>query len=71
MARQWIHQPELLAEIDFAGKNQQRAMGIYDQRIRLFVERLVAFAAPIHKYRHIQRNTFGATPVNGKAADAE
>lgn len=38
-------------------------MRIYDQRIRFFVKRLVALAAPVHKYGHIQRNAFGAAPL--------
>ena len=38
-------------------------MRIHDQRIRFFVERLVALAAPVHKHRHVQRNAFGAAAL--------
>jgi hypothetical protein len=63
MARQRIHQPEFLAEIYFARKNQQRAVRIYHQRIRLFVERLVALPASIHEYGNVQRNALSAAPL--------
>ena len=62
MARQWIHQPEFLAEIYFARKNQKSAVRIHDQRIRFFVEWFVALTAPIHKYGHVQGNALGAAP---------
>jgi len=58
-----IRQPQFLAKLYLARKNQQGTVSIYDQRICFLMKRLVALAASVHKYGHAQRYAFGAPPL--------